>query len=135
MKLPKFIGAADIEPHKKGRRLYGVFVRLYNGKQLYMAVRRHKEIYRHGRKSLSQAMREGVAGWAIDSDTLMEAERRGIDHIGVFVKDTGDKYLTERERFYDPYIAHMIDYTSKGGSIQRVLPLGSFAMRHGPVKL
>jgi len=125
----------EIEHLRKGKRLYGAFVTYPDGRRVYLAYRKHGEIFRAGKKSISRAIQEGVAGWAIDSETLGEVRARGVDAIGVLVKETGDKYLTNIQNYYDPYRSSVIDYSGKGGSLQRVLPLQFFRKADGKIKL
>ncbi len=123
---------------KKGRRTYGSIRTYDDGRRVYLAWRKQFEIYRAGRASLSDAMREGKAGWAIDEETLLLVRSRCIPFLGVLVIDTGDKYLTTLEKFYARGADKrwfMQDHTSRGGSLQRVMPLGEFSFLAGEVTM
>ena len=54
------------EPFKKGRRLYGHYCTLDTGEVIYLAKRKHAEIFRSGNSTISQAMTESTAAWALD---------------------------------------------------------------------
>lgn len=123
---------------KKGRRTYGSIRTYADGRKVYLAHRKQFEIYRAGRPSISDAMREGVAGWAIDDETLIMVRSRAIPFIGVLVKDTGDKFLTTIDKFFargpeKRWFMH--NHSSRGGSLQRVLPLQEFSFLAGEVTM
>lgn len=124
-----------IEHLKKGRRLYGAFFNFDDGRKVYIAYRRNKEIFRGGRKSISDALRDGVAAWAIDDDTIREARARGCKAIGVRVRDTGDIYITNLSNFMDKDKIKVLNYSRRGGSLQRYLPMEHWRMKAGRVKL
>jgi hypothetical protein len=118
-KLPK-------RPVKKGRRLYGAVYTLPSGERIYLAYRRLGEIFRAGKKSISEAVREGVAAWAIDEETLRERRLEGIKVVGVLCKESDDMWLAPIEKFFDPTYAKIMNYESRGGALQRYLPLKEF---------
>lgn len=124
-----------VEHLRKGRRLYGAFYVFEDGRKVYLAYRKHSDIYRAGCKSISQAMRDGVASWAIDVDTIMEARARGVTAIGVLVRDTGDIYLARLADFMDSTKTNVMNFSRRGGSLQRFLPLEHWRKRNGLVKL
>lgn len=128
-------GSYQIEHVKKGRRLYGAYITMNDGRKAYLAYRRQGEIYMSGRGSLSRAMRDGVAAWAIDVETLREMRSRGVDVIGVRVRTNGDLYLTSIGNYYDVDRSGVINYSDKNGSLQRTLPLQYFRKREGAVKV
>jgi len=119
---------------KNGRRLYG---RLFNanGVLCYVAVRRHDEMFRAGRASLSEALRDGVASWAIDHDTLMDMKLLGVSFVGVRVRETNDLYLTRMEFFFDPALSKVMNYSRSGGALQRYLPVRCFRLKGTSFKL
>lgn len=121
--------------HRKGRRLYGYYI-LWDDLWLYVALRRHKEIYRDGEPSISEAVRSGKAGWAVDNTTLIEARSRGCAVLCVFVKDTGQLYYTHLSNFLPTSgCSKQIDWTGRGGSSQRVVPLDRFWTKSAPIVL
>jgi len=115
-----------VEYHKKGRRIYGAFIWQDNGVNVYLAFRKHSDIYTDRKGKLSLAMREGFAAWAIDYSTLVAARAKNMKFIGVKLKDTGDMYFTPIERYFDRKLTRTINYTSRGGSLQKILPLKAF---------
>lgn len=109
--------------YRKGRRLYGAWGVTDKGVPFYLAIRRHGEYYRQGAATLSEAMRDGRAAWALDDETIINMRARKVRMVGVIVRDTFDCYVTPVESFFDAKKRKFIDYTSKGGSLQRFLPL------------
>lgn len=120
---------------KRGRRLYGAIYTLKSGEKVYFAYRKQSEIYRGKEKSISEGIRKEIACWAIDTDTLMMARARGIRFIGVIDRVSRDVYLTTLDNYFDRTKTQQIDYTERGGTVQRFLPLGFFQRRFGKVKL
>jgi len=117
----------EIEKYKKGRRLYGGF---YFDKarniRVYLAYRWHREIYRCGESTVSDALRKKVACWAIDCETLQLAKIKGVQFVGVKLKDDDSLFLAPIEAFYDPKNIKILNYSNRGGSHQRYLPLSQF---------
>ena len=124
-----------VEHLKKGRRLYGGFYVFEDGRKIYLAYRKYGDIYRGGKSSISEAMRDGVASWAIDTETVMEVRARGIKAIGVIIRDTGEIYLARLSDFLDSDKARVMNYAKRGGSMQRYLPLEYFRKKEGIIKL
>ncbi|MGI4851995.1 MAG: hypothetical protein ACRYGR_08650, partial [Janthinobacterium lividum] len=110
---------------------------LDNGDKLYMARRRNREIFRGGQPTISDAMREGIAAWAIDEVHLISIRARGFKLIGVRVIDIGDLYLAPLSRYFDRKLYKIHDYTGigRGGSRQRLLGIQHFTCRKGIVSL
>jgi hypothetical protein len=127
--------SVSIEQLKKGRRTYGAFYTFDDGRRCYMAWRRTKEIFRYGEKDISAAIRSGKAAWALDEDTLIMLRAQKIRFVGVIDRDTGDKYMTVIERFFDPKFANILNYHHRGGALQRYLPLSNFRRRVGTAKI
>lgn len=123
------------EWHKKGKRTYGVFVWQDNGVNVYMALRKHSDIYTDGKAKVSVAMRANAAAWAIDYQTLMSARAKGMKYIVVRLKDTKDVYVTPIERYFDRSLTKTIDHSSRGGSLQKTLPLRAFKLVRGEVTI
>lgn len=113
------------------RRIYGGIYRLSSGKELYVAYRKQDEIFRGGKKTIAEAIQEGVAAWAIDHDTLIRLRMEGVYLIAIQTKETGDLYLTTLDEFNK---APMLNYASRGGALQRYLPLDRFIVQLGSVQ-
>jgi hypothetical protein len=124
---------------RKGKRLYGWICRFEDGRVAYMARRKHSEVYRGGHSTISDAIRAGVAAWALDDETLLAMRAKGIPYVGVMVEDTGDRYITRIAKFFEKDPARKVwkfhDYSTRGGSPQRLLPLSEFAFRAGEIAL
>lgn len=120
---------------KKGRRLYGHICELDDGSKIYLARRRHAEIFRAGKSSISEAMTEGEASWAIDETTLYNLRAKSVKWIGVRVVDTKDMYITHMANYFDLKKAKVKDYEARGGTRQRYLPLRWFLFRRGETVL
>jgi hypothetical protein len=125
------------EEFRQGRKLLGHLCALDDGRVIYLARRRHAHIFRSGKSSISGAMSEGEAAWAMDERTLFSLRARGIEVVGVRVTDTGDLYLARAKDFFDVKKAHLRDYTGigRGGSRQRYLGLQHFAFKRGHAQL
>ncbi len=118
------------EQYKKGRRKYGCFFKnSKTGVVVYLAYRWHKEIFRSGEATISEASRRGVACWAIDCDTLQLCKIKGVKYVGVKEKESGSLYLAPIEEFYNPHNGKILNYTARGGSTQKYLPLKHFKTR------
>ena len=124
-----------IEHLKKGKRLYGAFLTFDTGWKVYLAYRKHADIYRGGKKTISEALRDDAAAWAIDVETIMEARARGVKVIGVLVRDTGDIYITRLSDILDPAKTRVLNYSKRGGSLQRYMPLCHWKMKRGSVRV
>lgn len=120
---------------KKGRRTYGGIYTLPNSVKVYLAHRKEREIWRAGKKTVSEAIQDGSAAWAIDDDTLITIRAQGIKFVGVLVKDSKDVYMTTIDRFFDPSICKVLNFEARGGALQRYLPLTEFQRRPGQVKI
>lgn len=123
-----------LELVKRGKRLYGAIVTLDSGEKIYMAYRKRSEIYRSGEMRLGDAIKKGVAAWAMDDETLQIMRAHGIHVVGVFVRDTGERYVTSIDNYFDKTKIKILNYASRGGALQRYLPLQHFKCRH-PKKL
>ncbi|SER28521.1 hypothetical protein SAMN05216548_114101 [Faunimonas pinastri] len=97
-----------------------------DGKRCFLAYRKTSDIQRAGERDISSAVRKGTAAWAIDDDTLLTIRAQGIRYVGVLCKDTGDKWLTVIDRFYEHATVN------RWG---RCLPLSHFRMIAGSIRL
>lgn len=118
-----------LEPVKKGKRLYGAIVTLDSGEKVYMAYRKRNEIYRAGEVRVSEAIKKGIASWAMDDETLRIMRAHGIRVVGVFVRDTNERYVTSIDSYFDRSKIKVLNYANRGGSLQRYLPLKHFKLR------
>jgi hypothetical protein len=117
-----------IEFVSKGKRLYGAFFQLSKA-PVYVAFRRPADLFKGTRGkfiTLTQAMQDDTAAWAIDESTLRLAKSKGCTHIGVWIKKLGWVFLTPIENYQDRTKAFSRNYSSKGGELQRYLPLRYF---------
>lgn len=120
------------EKHKKGRRHYGYWLKnTSTGVVIYIAKQPHKQILRLGEASTSEAMRKGVACFAIPSETLMLAKIKGAKFIGVKIKDLGMLYLTSIDEFYDPANMRLAAKSVQSGASKRYVPLDRFRVSSG----
>lgn len=121
---------------KRGRRTYGaIYLMPHTGAKVYFAWRKQAEIFRAGKPTTSEALREGTACWALDDETLIDLKAQGVELVGVWCKDTDDRYMTKLSLFMDRTKAKVLDYNARGGSLQRYLPLQYFAKRTGETKI
>lgn len=101
----------------------------------YLANRRRAEIFRSGESTISDAIRNGKACWALDEDTIIKMKSKGVAAVGILCRDTDDIYLTPLSNFLDKTKAKILNYEGRGGALQRYLPLSYFSYRPGKVKL
>ncbi|MTH61100.1 hypothetical protein [Paracoccus litorisediminis] len=104
---------------------------LPNGKEVYLAFRKLSEMFRGGEKSISDAIVQSKASWAIDYDTLIRLRTEGVYYVGVLVKETEDVYITTLGEFLT---APTLNYSARGGALQRYLPLDKFLISLGSVR-
>jgi hypothetical protein len=121
------------EPIKRGSRLYGHIYTSPSGRRYYLARRRISEIFRSGEKDISAAIRKGTACWALDEETLIMMRAKGIKVVGVEVRETEDRYFADLAWFFDRKRATVLNYASRGGALQRYLPLSEFRVLPGAV--
>jgi hypothetical protein len=133
----ELVSSDEIRGTGKRRILYGHILTFDDGTKIYMAQRKNREVFRNGKITISGAMSEEVAAWAIDEDLLIKLRVKGVTRIGVNVIDTGDQYLTDIKTFFNPKTSALKDYTGvgKGGSKQRYVKMQHFDLVKGIVKL
>jgi hypothetical protein len=117
----------DTEPFGRGRRK-GVIYTADGNRKAFVTKRRLADIVRAGEKSISDAVRKGVGGWAMDEDTLFQLRAMGVRFVGVRVNETKDLYLTDIARFFNRNKATLTRFGP-------TLPLTQFRSRTGRVKL
>lgn len=125
----------QVELLKKGRRKYGAFYTFPDGRRIYLAFRNHRDIFRSGEKTIRSAIAMKTACWALDVDTITLCRGRGVSAVGIQVRDTGDLYLTSLKTFQDRKKAKVLNFESRGGSLQYYLPLHLFRFKPGKIKL
>jgi hypothetical protein len=111
------------EVNQKGKRKLGFFVHQENGVNLYVAIKAHAEIDKGKRSTISDAKRDGLAGWAIDLPTLMKARKAGVKYVVVKLRKKRQMWVTRFENYMNPAIARLV---TKGKSASRILPLDHF---------
>lgn len=119
----------------KGSRHYGNIYALSDGTEIYIALRFERHFFRGGEKSISDAAASGKLEWALDDDTLRMLRKRGIETVGVRVKDTGDHYMTSIENFFNPLLVRFANYQARGGELQRYLNVRHFLVKYAPMKI
>jgi hypothetical protein len=78
--------------HKFGSRHTGWEVTLPSGVTAYIIIRRHHQIYRDGKLTITAALTEDVASWMIEHAALRMVQKRGLEWIIIFVVNTGEYY-------------------------------------------
>ena len=124
-----------VEHFKKGRRYYGALHVFPDGRQVYLAHRRIREVFRSGEKSIAAAVDKETAAWALDLETLTKLRLRGVVYCGVEVKETGERFVTLLSHFFDKTKAKTLNYEGRGGAVQRYLPLQYFIRKPGAVRV
>lgn len=89
-----------------------------------MAFRNVSDIHRGGESNISAAVRSGVASWGVEEEALLKMRSLGVKFVGVFCRDTGDRYLTRLEHFF--VRENVRNYSTFGGALKRYLPLSFF---------
>lgn len=99
-----------------------------SGQTAYIFERRHHQIYRDGRNTITDAMGEDVASWMIEHTILRMIQKKKIQWIIIFVVNTGEYYTASREKWEDKTITRDMDTRS-----DRVRHLGLQHMKLGRV--
>jgi len=119
----------ETEVHKVGKRKKGFFCKnKKSGIVVYLALKWHKDIFRSGEPTISEAMRKGTASWGIDRETLQLARIRGVKYIGVKEREKGSVYLTSIESFYS---LSYLTATKGGNPSNKYVPLSCFKIIEG----
>jgi len=122
----------SVELIKRGSRKYGEIRTFPDGRTIYVAYRRMKDIFRNGHKTYSGAFRTNEAFWAFDLDILLKMRHRKIQFIGVLVRENDDLYLTRMEWASDPSKTRLVQ---RGGVLMRNVPFELFTKKPGVVRL
>lgn len=102
---------------------------------LYASFRKRGDMYRAGERTISGAIQQEKSGWSIDEDTLLRLRAERVEFVAIVVRETQDIFITTVEKFRDRELSKYANYTGRGGTIVRYLPLQHFAKRPGKVKL
>ena len=116
---------------RSGRRDYGRLYYLKDGTKVYLAKRSRKEIFICGKKTLSDAIRENIAEWAIDNDTLLRLRIQTVDYVGVCENQTGNVWLAPMSVWMDRDNFVYRNYEKKGGALQRYMNHSHFEKIEG----
>jgi hypothetical protein len=116
---------------KKGRRVNGALYTLPDGRAAFLERRKLADIIRDRKRTISDAVRDGTAGWAFDYEHLLNLRANKVPFVGVQCVDSGDLWLTLVDRLLGENGRGMTLY----GRLVRVLPLSGFKRRLGNVKL
>lgn len=100
-------------PHKVNSRHYGCYYYLSDGRALYLAHRKRREVFRERN------------AWCIDLSTLNQIRDKGITTVGVMCK-SGKDYLYWVTHIDDFFGDHSFGHF--GDTRQRGLPLTRFAL-------
>lgn len=131
--LPKLRKDIHQEPIKRGRRFYGCLCHLPDGRRVYLARRKHGEIFRGGNKSIKAAIESGEAAWAMDVDTVLRMIREGVHALGIYVLETHEIYLTDAATWLKH--SKIKNYERRGGALQRYLTFEHFRKSDAIVKI
>lgn len=121
-------------PVKRGKRVVGTRYRLESGKQVFLAHRANHEHFRAGRKTVAEACRDGVAAWALDYEDVIRERTLGTAYLGILVKGTGEVWLTHLRIFEDRTCFKTMNFTGRGGGVQRYVLHAKFVKRAGVIK-
>lgn len=71
----------------------------------------------------------------MDEDTLLQLRTEKVELIAIVVKETKDIFITTVAAFRDKEKARYGNYTGRGGTVIRYLPLQHFTKKSGTVKI
>jgi len=94
---------------------------LSDGREVYVARRGEKGLYRDQEKTDSAAIAKGLGSWAIDEETLAKLHKRGVQLVGVLWEIHDQLFLTEITNYYDRTKFVFQDNSRRRGSAQRYL--------------
>lgn len=105
---------------KRGRRRLGAVYAWSKG-EVYLAFSTAKDVYRSGEKSNSDAVRAGIACWAIEEEILLKMRSRGLNFVGVLIKDTGEVWVSTISRFRKSPVTNT--HITRSSAYKRYLPI------------
>jgi len=121
---------------KKGRRFYGAVFQLSDGREIYVARRKaNSEIFRGGAANVSTAIEDGTAYWALDDETIWTLRRECVELVAIYVEENADLYIASLADYIDRKKAKVLDYGSRGGALQKYLPLTAFKRIAGATRI
>lgn len=106
-----------------------------SGEQIFLAFKKQSEMFKSDEFTLSGALIQDKAGWAIDDETLLTLRIEKIEIVGIVVKETRDIYLTRLENFTDHDKAVYGNYSGRGGGVMRFLPSTYFSKNAGVIRV
>lgn len=105
-----------------------------DGEDVYLAWYKQSQMFKNEEKTNSEALSKHTAGWALEYDLLLKLKRQGVNVVGVYVRDTGDKYITKLDNFFGSN-AKSIQARNKAGTLLRCLTIDHFRISLGSTKL
>lgn len=125
----------DSEPMKIGRKKVGEVLTLTNGQKMLVVNRTTKDIVKGGKdnKMISHAMGEDLAGWPVETLLLSRMKMRGINLLGVKVKEDKSFYVSRLKSWLDHSNVYLV--RRRNGSVQRWLTFNHFVKKQGKMKL
>lgn len=121
MDLTQIVKVQRVSGGRSGRRDYGRLYTLDDGIKVYLAKRSRKEIFLCGKKTLSDAIRDRVAEWALDDETILRLRMEMVDYIGVCENTTGNIWIAPIAVWLDRTNFTYRNYEQRGGSLQRYI--------------
>lgn len=116
---------------RSGRRDYGRLYTLNDGTKVYLAKRSRKEIFLCGKKTLSDAVRDHVAEWALDDETILRLRAEAVNYIGVCENTTGNVWIAPAATWMDRANFTYRNYERRGGALQRYMNHDHFDKAEG----
>ncbi|CAO3459987.1 hypothetical protein [Azospirillum argentinense] len=120
------------EKVKRGRITVGLIHSYDDGRVLYLAERRLRDMVRAGEKTMGAALDKETAAWAIEDEILIKLRARGITTVGVEVRENGDRYLATLADFLDRAKTKGVTWS---GRQHRALPVHLMERVPGTVKM
>jgi hypothetical protein len=120
-------------PIKKGRRRLGEIIQFPTGRSCFLTERKVGDIHRGEAKTIAEAIKAETAAWALNDEAILMLRLQKIDFVAVDCKDTGDRYVTKAEYFYDRERVRMV--TTRACAVLSVLPFRFFKRQPGRAKI
>jgi len=92
-------------------------------------------MFKGKQKSISDAVANGEAGWAIDADLLRQIRREGCSRIAIFLKDNADMYLTPLDSYFKDGEYEQVPWSREYRQARRLVKLDKFTYLPKPVKV
>lgn len=116
--------------HKFGARHKGWEVTLPSGDSAYIIERKHHQIFRDGKYSITEAMQDDKASWMLEHTALRMIQKKELKWIIIFVLNTGEYYVASTETWLDKTKVKDVDTRA-----DRVRHLGVQHMKRGQVDI